>query len=216
MTLSEIIAESTNWIPYMIGCSIGLSFFFWKRLPQSFQILSFYLIWNLVIEVLAGIVMTNEINNLPLLHIYTLLELVIFTLFYWKVGIFHRWGTRNMWYLIAGISALIILNSIFLQSIFTHNAYAKTMVQVMLIVYAIAYIFQLNEKTEEVAALNLANAAILIYYSASLFIFMAANFIVAANLGNLLWEANVIFNIIFHILIFISIWKASRARKLSF
>jgi hypothetical protein len=76
--------------------------------------------------------------------------------------------------------------------------------------------FQLKESSPDTGALNLMNYAILIAYSGSLFIFMFGNVLLADEFDNLFWEINIILNLLFQILILISIWKASRARKLQF
>lgn len=194
--------------------SLGLAFFHWKSLPQSFKYLAYYLAWNLFIEVLSRVFIECEINNLPLLHIYTLLEFVFFSFLYREMGIFEKWTSRNFWIFLGVVMSLVVLNSAFLQSIWAYNSYAKSLVQLSLIGYGVAYIFLLREKNPMTSALNLMNAAILVYYSGSLFVFMFANVLLSNPYRSLFWEANVYLNFIFQILIFMSLWKASQVKKL--
>jgi hypothetical protein len=199
-------------IYFPLCMSIGIGIFYWKRLSPAFHYMICFLIWNLFVEVLAEVLVPYVENNLPLLHFYTLIEFMLISLVYWKMGVFAKWSNKHFWIFLISISSLIVLNSIFLQSIYDYNSYAKALVQIFLIAFAVAYMFQLKEKS---GPLNWMNAAVLLFYSGSLFVFMFGNIILGEK-GHIFWEFNAILNFIFQIIILISIWKASRVRKLQF
>lgn len=211
--------EVTHYLTRLIVCilviSVGLAIFNRKRLPGAFKMLGLYLGWNLFIELITFIPVRGT-NNLPLLHLYTLVEFVLFTLLYKRMELFKSWINSTFWIYLISISILIILNSIFIQSIFAYNSYAKALVQVLLIVYAVGYMFKLKEPGVESGALNLMNAAILLFYSGSLFVFMFGNILESEQYGALFWDLNVLLNLLFQVLMLISLWKASRIRKLQF
>lgn len=211
----EVIHYLTRLIVCILAISVALAIFNRKRLPGVFKMLGLYLGWNLFIEVITFIPVRGT-NNLPLLHLYTLVEFVLFTLLYKRLELFKSWSISAFWTYLISISVLIILNSIFLQSIYTYNSYAKALVQVLLIVYAVGYMFKLKEPGVESGSLNLMNAAVLLFYSGSLFVFMFGNILESEQYRDLFWQINLLLNLLFQILILISLWKASRIRKLQF
>lgn len=211
----EVIHYLTRMVAAVLAISVSLAFFYKDRLPGAFKILGLYLGWNLLIE-LVTFIPARGTNNLPLLHLYTLFEFILFTLFYKKLELFKSWSSKSFWIFLVSLSSLIILNSVFLQSIFAYNSYAKTIVQVLLISYSVGYMFQLKEKGDESGSLNLANAAILLFYSGSLFVFMFGNVVLPPEYDNIFWEINLLLNLLFQVLILVSLWKASRIRKLQF
>lgn len=211
----EVVHYLTRLIVCILALSVGLAIVNRKRLPEAFRMLAIYLGWNLFIELITFIPVQGT-NNLPLLHLYTLVEFVLFTLLYKRQELFKSWINSTFWIYLISISVLIILNSIFLQSIFTYNSYAKALVQVLLIVYAVGYMFKLKEPGVESPSLNLMNAAILLFYSGTLFVFMFGNILESEQYGTLFWDLNVLLNLLFQVLILTSLWKASRIRKLQF
>lgn len=212
---AEVINILIRSMLSILVISIILGLYYWKRLPVAFKFLSFFLWCNLLVEVIVFF-LPKGMNNLPLLHLYTLLGFILISLIYQKMGLLGNWPNKYFVLFLASISGLLVLNSIFLESIYTYNSYAKTLVQLFLIGYAVSYMFQLKESSPDTGALNLMNYAILIAYSGSLFIFMFGNVLLADEFDNLFWEINIILNLLFQILILISIWKACRARKLQF
>lgn len=196
----------------------------WKfpLLPKRFQKIC-YLIWfNLSIEIGARVLAELTGNNLPLLHIYTLGEFLLLSYFYRGLLTAPRFLSKNFDRITLFISLLIIANTLFLQSIYGFNTYAKTAVQFIFILYAILYFFDLSEQDTleliEKKYLRLINSAILIYYSGSLFIFMFSNYFLQNNLNlpSGLWAFNAILNLVFLSLVSFSLWQIIyRKTKLS-
>lgn len=211
-TLNAINSIIPNLVLLVLSINVVLCFLNRRKLDTSFTYLFYYLIWNLIIEVLAIICIELGWNNLPLLHIYTLGEFVLFSLFYKnlleKPFIFH---TIFPYFLAIG-SAFIIANSIFFQSIYAFNTYAKSMVQISIIGYAVLYFYNmmedklLAENTSK--SLRLINSAIIIYYSGSLFVFMYGFSIDLSETYLLFWAFNAILNLVFQMLILWALWIA--------
>lgn len=196
----------------------------WKYdfLPDRFQRIV-HLIWfNFIIELGAFILAHLTGNNLPLLHLHTLGEFLLLSYFY--VGLLNAPSllSQNFKGTTITIALLIICNTLFLQSIYGFNTYSKTMVQFILIIYAILYFFDLSEQDAleimDKKYLRLINSAILIYYSGSLFIFMFSNYFLQNNLNlpSGLWAFNTILNLVFLSLVSFSLWQIIyRKTKLS-
>jgi hypothetical protein len=183
--------------------------------------LSYYLYWNLAIEIGAFFLIQVEINNLPLLHIYTLGELILWTIFYLEILILSRNKRMLLVVGIAFAAVLIVLNSLFLQSIYGFNSYAKTLVNVILIGLSTLLFNQLlHTKTEnqpQTRAKGLINSSVLFYYSGSLLIFMFSDyFFNNSGVHTGFWVFNVLINLIFQVLILIAVWIALENKKLFF
>lgn len=187
----------------------------WKfsLFPKRFQKIC-YLIWfNLAIEIGARVLAEVTGNNLPLLHIYTLGEFLLLSYFYKGLLSAPPFLSKHFNTVTIFISLLIIANTLFLQSIYGFNTYAKTAVQFVFILYAILYFFDLSEQDAleaiEKKYLRLINSAILIYYSGSLFIFMFSNYFLQNNLNlpSGLWAFNAILNLVFLSLVSFSLWQ---------
>ncbi len=184
-----------------------------KQLNAPFRGLFYFLILNLLTEILAFTFTECEINNLPLLHVYTLGEFILFSFFYRSLSYKPTFFSRHFWLIIGIGSLLIIINSLFFQSIFGFNSTAKTGVQISLIVYAVIYFYNLvaDEHFAQLKSksMRLVNSAVIIYYSGSLFIFMFSQI----SFGNediykLFWIFNSFLYITFHLIIITALWIA--------
>jgi len=169
------------------------------------------LIWSLFIQIAAKIVGQTMGNNMPLLHIYTLFEFVFMSLFYKEI-IFNSLKIKKYftWFLIF-IIVLIICNSLLFESILTHNIRAKGLTQIIIISYSIFYFFNRIsvEIQRENIYLNRINAAILMYYAGSLFIFIFAEFLLEHSelVRKYFWDFNALLYLVFQLLILIATWK---------
>ncbi|MFM9946902.1 MAG: hypothetical protein ACKV1O_03090 [Saprospiraceae bacterium] len=205
---------------------LSVSCVIWVMKRASFswplQILGYFLLFNLFIEIGARLIVYFVPNNLPLLHLYTVGEFVLLSFFYRSLLPEHVIFRKFFPVLLVMVSLLILMNTLFLQSIFVFNSYAKTLVQIILILYAILFFFHLPEassfKTQEGWSLRMINSAVLIYYCGSLFIFMFSNiFIEKSIIYHGFWIFNALLNFLFHILVLIGLWRvAFRRPKLSF
>ena len=195
----------------LLSCCLGLRY--WHPLSHPLQVIVIYLVFNFLIEIGARITGILYRQNLPLLHLYTFGECLIFSLFYRQIlddaSVFKRYFG---WILGAALT-LVVLNTVFLQGIFEFNSYAKTMVQVLIILYALDYAFRFSDWEEpdlvKNKSLRLINAAVLIYYCGSLFVFMSSQFELQMGAGiRILWKINSLLNLIFQIMVLIALWKA--------
>ncbi len=194
------------------SCLLGL--IWWRKLPRAFQLLVVYLWFDLAIEIGARVLGHITHNNLPLLHLYTFGELLLWSLFYREIlhpsSIFVRYFK---W--ITGIAlAAVLLNTIFIQHLLTFNSYAKTLVQLLLILYALNYAFNfLLEDRPNLALqkiLRLVNAAVLVYYCGSLFVFMFSTLASPTNWKGgyeFLWNINILLYVFFQSIVLFSLCR---------
>lgn len=216
VTLAAILVRII-WLILMISISVFVGS--WKRQYHVFNFLFFFISLNIVTELLARVFLNNEINNLPLLHIYTLGEFILLSIYY-RILFKEKLNTFGLFiFFIPVISIIIILNSIFLESIYGFNSYAKTLVQCILIGYSLFYFIRIDARIEErnikEKARLMVNTGILIYYSGSLFIFMFSDFFLkyGDGLHRNFWMLNVTLNLIFQLVILSAIWMIFKNKK---
>lgn len=194
----------------------------YTELPKSLKVFTVFLYINLVIEISSRILFNQSLNNLPLLHIYTLAEFVCLSYFFSLLIPKPQLYGKKFFYFCLGVVLLIVLNSIFLQSIYTFNSYAKTLVQSLIILYAILYFYNLSGEIDNnnpyQQALRLINSALIVYYSGSLFIFMFSNSFllskVQMNAG--FWIFNAGLYLAYQLLVLISVWRLTFNRAKSY
>ncbi|PHN05979.1 hypothetical protein CRP01_13475 [Flavilitoribacter nigricans DSM 23189 = NBRC 102662] len=178
-----------------------------KYLPSFHKWFAFFLTTGLIVQIFAQILSISAINNLPLLHFYTFFEFIFLSLFYQKL--LQQIPAKNFGYFIIAICVIIILNTCFIQSLFSFNSIAKTITHAAYIGYALFYFFG-RIKSGSVF-MNLINSAVLIYYSGSLFIFMFTNILTYFEelipYYDYLWISNALLYLIFQLIVLYGLWK---------
>lgn len=176
--------KAANWLQQpqivLLFASCLLAGGFFERLPRAFRWLARYLFFNLFIESSAFLAAVFFKQNLPLLHLYTLGELWLWAFFYRSIldekGFFRQHFSKIM----TVATVLVVSNTAFLQPLLTYNSYAKSFVQVVILLLALDFAFYFTEKPPfrpaDERRLRAANAVVLISYSATLFIFMSSKY----------------------------------------
>lgn len=169
------------------------------------------LVSALFIQLLAQIFSRTFGNNLPLLHLHTLLEFIFISLFYREILFKKNRLGLYFPYFIGTVSVIIIANSIFFEPLMGYNSHAKGLSQSLIIIYSILYFFNRIsiEVSEKNLVLNQLNAAILLYYAGSLFIFGFASFISESSpkVNSYFWDFNALLYLAFQLLVLITTWN---------
>lgn len=194
-------------------------------MPEAFYALGIFLIIDILTEIVATTLYYQHINNLPLLHIYTLLEFISFS-FYYRATLRERQIFSKYFYVfVILVSLFIVLNSVFFQPLTEFNSNAKTLVQAILMGYGIYHLFsvfgKINLSEPAQFASCVVSMAVIIYNAGSFFIFMFSNVLLENNSSRTVqygfWMLNSLLFLIFQILILFSLWKvASRPKKFSY
>lgn len=195
-----------------LAINVLLCLFFFKKLGTPFRRFCYFLIWNLLIEISARVFAYYEVNNLPLLHLYTLGEFILLSYFYQSLIEKPVFFQKKYWYFVFIGALLIIVNSLFFQNIYGFNTIAKTFVQIIIISFAVLFFYHLTEKQSlshpVKKSLRLVNSAIIVYYSGSFFIFMCSQISFShSDLYKVFWVFNAILNLIFQMLV---LWGISK------
>lgn len=118
-------------------------------------------------------------NNMPVFHLYAVLEFTCCTLFFRSV--FD--GTRMARFLPAVVVLFIMLsalNAVFVQDIFSFNSYPRTIASVTIILLCLLHMYRtLGRKASETgsrSALTI-SLGLLLYFSGSLFLFLFSHYL---------------------------------------
>lgn len=126
-----------------------------------------------------------RINNLPLLHVLTFIELIFLSLTYYYAfsGVVIR---RAVIILCAGGLLFTVINVLFLESIWAYNSNSLSVESLLLVVFSVLYFYQMLQKPEltpiEKQAFFWINSGVLVYFAGNIFIFVFMRVIIEFNL----------------------------------
>ena len=197
------------------GYSILIPFFvcilLYKRIPEQFRHLVYFVFIATVGETVARILFALQLEGLPALHAYTLIEGIILLLFYREV---FRARFKSIYFTIAILlfSLSTILNSFILQHVFEVNSNARTLEALLIIGCAVLLYFFLFELAETVyfkKPLLWINNGVFFYFTLSLLFFLFGNYLMhnySKALNKMIWMMHAVFLIIFHLILARGIW----------
>ena len=209
--MTAIIAQLANASYICLGLNIISALGLSSEKRAKVKYLVFLLAISLVVQLVAKYLRIKGVNNLALLHAYTLLEFLCISYLYRTI--IPDFGSLEKWFrpFLITVAGLIVLNSAFIQPLHTYNSIAKTITQVAYMVYAVLFFFRRMQEDLPAGSkdgLAFINASFLMYYAGSLFIFMFSNVIRALDEQHtVFWMVNVLLYMLFQMLIFIGLWR---------
>lgn len=192
---------------------ITMGFCHYRRLSARQRALLLYLCVAAVTNSIASIY--SHRNNLPLLHIYTMLEFILLIRYY--ILVFS--GKRIVPYLVAAgiiFPVFCVINFLFIQSIYTYNSYTRPVEAIILVLCSLLYIVKSSSGEEDQQWTdvpdNWVNAGILLYFSGALTQFSFSNVLEAVashSVIMLILVLHATLVLIMYILFTISFYKCS-------
>lgn len=168
-------------VPWSILLPICIGLFKIKVLPKNARIIWYYLIVSAVVNFAASFIgRTLHLNNLPLIHLYTAIEGVLFCWFY-KTTFQAPKNSLLFWMLPLLFVLLCIINALFFQSIYTYSSYTRSVEAIFCILFALNYFARAatdnkGQKLITMPAFHF-NAGIFLYFSGAFMLFVFSNFI---------------------------------------
>lgn len=148
---------------------------FTKRvfLDKSLRIIFMYLLFVATIAIPMRILGSRNINNLPLLHIYTLAEFLFLS------GFFIYVLNKHMVPVVVAIGVLFsvccIFNMAYLQNVYIYNSYSRPLAAGIIIFYAMLYLLRQTTSENDDEILRQPKSwiviGLLIYFCSSIFYF---------------------------------------------
>ncbi|MEM8908979.1 MAG: hypothetical protein AAGD05_14125, partial [Bacteroidota bacterium] len=205
-----------------LASSFLVGFIHFKKLSNAFKVLTVYVLVTFVLELLAFWLAENNLNNFFTMHLFTLLELIFFALFFKPYLKKPRLFARYYDVIIAGFLGIIVCFSLFVQPIQLMNVYSETLENIILMFLSILFFSTLYLSEDALEdrfrrPLVLVNSGLLLYLSGSLLIFMFGEYILlhSLNMQWIIWMINVILNMIFKVLVLVALIQVARLSKAS-
>lgn len=171
-----------------------------------------YLIISAFFNTLAACLSAKGINNLPLLHLYTVLEFISLTsFFYFSTNrVKDKQVIKALWF---AFPLLTIANVLYLNSIYLYNLIPRSTEAIIILILCINFLMRsLSFSAERVPFFTFAVVvALLLYFSGSLTLFALSDFIIADKTINLLiWNTHATFVLIMYLIIAVAYFKTGK------
>jgi hypothetical protein len=124
---------------FTVGISIFLAFiciYVYKKLDKLFTPFLIYLIAAGSFELVTSAYATVQANNLMYIHLFTLLEFVLLSIFFDNIFKYlqAKFNNRKITYI---ISIFVVLNSLFIQGLDSYNSISSTICSIVILSYCI-------------------------------------------------------------------------------
>jgi hypothetical protein len=202
------IAPFAVWVPILTGLP-GI-----KKAPVYIRLLMVHLVLAAIVQAYAYYLWKHSQNNLYLLHLYTVEELALITLFY---SYLLQPAIKRVFFniVIAVFAVCAVLNALYLQPITRHNTYMRSLGSLMIITWTILYFYRrLADEQDNDAryggGILWINSGFLLYFSTSLLLFSLGNFMAGnayKEITKSLWAIHAVVSILLYLIIAIGLWK---------
>ncbi len=193
-------------IPFII------SFFRKEIASKNWNFLLAYIYVCLATEVTAKILWWLKINNLLLLHIFSILEFFLLSLLYHSL--FRNKKLKLVtWVLIILFTTFSIINSIYIQSTLQFNSYSRFAECLFIVFYAISYTAENYTKNFDASIVKtpffLVNTGVLIFFSGNYCLFVLSNYLLSQSqtVNLYVWAYHTLLLACYYILIGVGLWK---------
>ena len=188
----------------------------YRRYPVTLRYITIYLALSMATQIMSFVFWKLKKNNLPILHLYTLMEYFFLAKYYSELlkGFLPKTALVILTYSFLLYS---IFDSLFIESPFTFNTYSRSIEALILITMAVCQFIKVAGETDEerhgTSGHNYINSGILVYFAGSLMLFSYSSYVqkMAAASRFSLWTMHSFLAALLYVLITIGLWKA-RAR----
>ena len=191
---------------------------YYKQLDKPLRALMPYLWLALLTNMAASVLASMHTNNMPLLHVYTMLELLAIA-YYFRVAFSssraHRWLTVIM--LVYPI--LCIINFSFIQSLYKFNTYTRPVGAIIIILVTGIYLSEqsrFNKQELITSSGRLVAYGLLIYFCSSLFQFIFSNTVslhASKQVKTIIWTLHASFVLIMYIFFYLAIKRNEKHHR---
>lgn len=209
-TISEI-SQLSILLPILLVC-FGI-----RKWSGIFKTIAILIASSGIISFIAYRYYINAENNMFLLHGYTIIEYLLWSLVYYAV--FQvKLLKRIIILLLILFIGFSIVNICLWQSLETYNSYGRSLESFLLMCFAIAWFYKVFSEGKiaklEAFPFFWINAAVLLYFSGAFLLFVSNNFMLSLARKQLLeaWALHGIFLILHYTFISIGLWLKLRKK----
>ena len=169
-------------VPLSVLLPIIIGIVQFKNLPGPARIILWYVLTSGFFSGISVIVGRYfHTNNMPLVHLYTAAEVVLFTWYYRRLS-----GNtfKNKFYILLPVlfAILCIVNAVFFQNIYTYSSYTRSVEAIICMLFALNYFAIMASVAGDKRTLRQPafyfNAGIFLYFSGAFILFVFSNFII--------------------------------------
>ncbi|GAA3932435.1 hypothetical protein [Hymenobacter algoricola] len=175
---ADFIRISNFYVGVFLPASVALplSIGVYKRVyaQPGLQLVFTYLVVSGVANILASLIAQAHRNNLPLLHIYTIIELLLILAYYDRI-LTERPLHQLIHVLGVGFSIAAILNFLLLQSIFAFNSYPRALAAIIVMLLGCYYFLTEDDFKSGAQTHKWMNFGLLQYFGSAVFMFAFSN-----------------------------------------
>lgn len=173
----RVVAPSFIILPLVIA---GV---YYHRLTKAMRVLFYYLLVTAVISIVSTLLAINHIRNTPLIHSDTVIE-TLFLLYFFDLLFADNRMSSYLRPLMVLFPVFCCINFIFLQSIYSFNAYTRALEAMLFITLSMLYWIYRNDNISWLhISANWIVSGLLLYFSAAFFLFVFGNYLSASLLA---------------------------------
>lgn len=218
-SIVRLTAEVAVWsvlIPVLVS---GVWLFRNPRGVRELKLVAGYILFAGAIEFAAMLMGRYRLNNLPLLHLYTLVQFLLVALLY-KPFLIHP-ITPRIWLLVVVVFGIgCIYNSLFIQTIWEFNGYARAAESLIIVSFVLWYFRQLLFTDQPVAPLHdipmfWISTGMLFYFSACFFVFLLSSdvLLLSSDVFRVSWAFHDLMLMIHYLFITIALWPTRQQKQ---
>lgn len=192
----------------LLGTLGSIMIFLFKRIKLPLKIITIFVIGSFLIQLVSFISWELKANNLVWLHIYSVMQFVLLSLFF-RAVLTKSWWRTVINVLTVLVSVTLILNSIYFEPLVSFNSRGVFISNSVLIVYSIAYFFQLLDSEAKTKNYQVLNSGVVLFTAESLVIFLFGNYLSEIQLvGQIgLWLTHSLVYMLLVLFIYIELWR---------
>jgi hypothetical protein len=184
-----------------------------KKSTLELKLIFYYLVLATITQAVSFAFWKINMNNFPILHVYTILEYLLLLWFY--SVILNKFIYKAVFVTLSiAFPVFSILDSIFIESIFTFNTYGRSLEALIFIFLSISWFVKIVAEDEETRlmgkAINIINSGFLIYFAGSIAMFSYSSYVeqMSISFRKTLWTIHTVLTVQLYILIAIGLWRA--------
>ncbi len=214
MSFTEVYNLLNLLSPGILFLGIILGIYTYRNLDIIHRGITVYLIIMLLVDMTGRVFEYLYGNNLFILLIYSLIEVTMFTYFYFKY-IFQRLHYIALVFSSIGIIYICWEIVKFKNNIVDFQPYSKVVDNAVIIYLSLTFLY---EKIIEFKQFRFQEfyiqLAVLIFFTVNSIIFLPLNFILNQTAGKYFWQLILLITVIFYSYLTYSIWQNARQNKL--
>lgn len=213
-----------NAAPFAMIPAAVMAIILFRGSNTTVKILGIHILISVFTEFSSTLLWSFKINNIFMLHIYTLEEFAMLSWFYATIITGRDWKYFFQSCLIV-FTILTLLNSTFIQTLSVNNTYARGLESLIFMVYALICFNKLiNAPSSSLPrpyylGILLINSGILIYFTSSSLLFTLSNYLRKPELTEarmIVWACHAFFSIVYYLLLFFGLWIIRRSRSYNY